>query len=126
MPLAKARLVGMLATAKPDEARAFYRDVLGLALRHEDRFALSFDANGVTLRIAKVEALAPHPFTALGWNVADVRATAAALAAKGVAFERFAGMEQDELGVWTPPGAAAGVAWFKDPDGNLLSVSASS
>lgn len=126
MALAGARLVGMLATAKPEAARAFYQDVLGLRLQSDDQFALVFNANGVTLRIAKVEALAPHPFTSLGWSVADVRGAVGALRDKGVVFERFPGMEQDELGIWIPPGAREGVAWFRDPDGNLLSLSCSS
>ncbi len=73
------------------------------------------------LRIAKVEELAPARHTVLGWRVADIRAAAAALAARGVVFERYDGMAQDDLGVWNAPGGAK-VAWFKDPDGNTLSL----
>lgn len=120
-----ARITAMLPTTQPDAARAFFRDVMGLSLVSEDQFAVVFYCHGVTLRVQKVETLTPQPFSVLGFAVEDVRASAAALAGKGVRFERFEGMAQDELGVWTPPGAApgGGVAWFKDPDGNLLSIS---
>lgn len=113
----------MLAITDPEAAKRFYGDLLGLRLVEEDQFALTYDGVGVQLRLSKVSALTPQPFTALGWRVPDVRAAARDLAAKGVAFERFEGMDQDELGVWIPPGGAGGVCWFKDPDGNLLSLS---
>lgn len=113
----------MLAITDPEAAKRFYGDLLGLHLVDEDPFALTYDGANVPLRLSKVSALTPQPFTALGWRVPDVRAAARDLAARGVRFERFAGMDQDELGVWTPPGGAGGVCWFKDPDGNLLSLS---
>jgi catechol 2,3-dioxygenase-like lactoylglutathione lyase family enzyme len=112
-----------VSTTDPARAKAFYGDVLGLALRHEDGYALVFDGGGATLRISVVQELAPQPFTVLGWEVDDVRAAVRELTVRGVVFERFPGMEQDDLGVWLPPGGSQGVAWFKDPDGNLLSVS---
>jgi catechol 2,3-dioxygenase-like lactoylglutathione lyase family enzyme len=124
MNLAKSgTLMAFVATARPDAARAFYADVLGLELRSDDQFALVFDANGTTLRVAKVQQLAPAPFTVLGWVVDDIAAAIDALAGSGVRFERFAGMAQDERGIWTVEGGK--VAWFKDPDGNLLSLSQS-
>jgi catechol 2,3-dioxygenase-like lactoylglutathione lyase family enzyme len=123
MTLASNNIVAMLATADAGRSRAFYEGTLGLRLVEEDGFALVFDANGTTLRVAKVREVAAPPYTSLGWSVPDVRGTARALAAKGVTFERYEGMGQDELGVWTPPGSSAGVCWFKDPDGNLLSLS---
>lgn len=113
-------LVAFAATADADAARAFYRDVLGLTLVHEDLFALVFDANGVPLRLAKVKALTPVSHTVLGWEVGDIAAATTALRGKGVAFERFPHMEQDAAGVWRAPGRAA-IVWFRDPDGNLLS-----
>lgn len=116
-------ITAMLATTDPEAARRFYSEVLGLTLTSEDQFALVYDAGGTPLRLQKVAACTPHPFSALGWRAPDVRAAARALAAKGVRFERFEGMEQDELGVWTPPGATRGVCWFKDPEGHLLSLS---
>jgi catechol 2,3-dioxygenase-like lactoylglutathione lyase family enzyme len=103
-------------------ARAFYVGVLGLGIVAEDDFALTVSAAGTHIRIAKVEALAPAPFTILGWQVRDVRAAAVDLAARGVVFTRYPGFTQDELGVWTAPDGAR-VAWFKDPDGNTLSIS---
>jgi predicted enzyme related to lactoylglutathione lyase len=90
----------------------------------DDDFALVFDVHGTPLRITKVESLSPGPFTVLGWEVADISMTAARLCKRGVAFERFEGMSQDEHGIWLAPGGAR-VAWFKDPDGNLLSITES-
>lgn len=115
------KLVAFAATADAEAARAFYRDVLGLQLVHEDPSGLVFNAGGVPLRLARVEALTPAPHTVLGWEVADIAAATAKLRGKGVACERFPGMEQDARGVWRAPGGAA-VAWFRDPDGNLLSL----
>jgi catechol 2,3-dioxygenase-like lactoylglutathione lyase family enzyme len=120
--LGTASLVAFLATTDAGRARAFYEDVLGLRFVADDGFALLFDANGVTLRIARVEALTPHPFTSLGWQVDDIAAVMQALRAKGVSFEHYSLPGQDETGAWTPPGTSAKVAWFKDPDGNLLSL----
>ena len=120
--LGGGKITAMLATTRPDAARQFYIEVLGLRLVSEDAFAVVCDWAGTALRLQKVQAHTPHPFTALGWSVPDIQAAAKDLAARGVVFERFAGMEQDEAGVWTPPGASGGVCWFKDPDGNLLSL----
>lgn len=119
--LGTAAVVPFVATTKPDQARAFYERTLGLRLVADDPFALVFDANGVTLRVAKVQSFAPAAHTVLGWQVDDIAASAAALAGKGVVFERFPGLPQDATGVWTAPGGAR-VAWFKDPDGNVLSL----
>jgi catechol 2,3-dioxygenase-like lactoylglutathione lyase family enzyme len=115
-------LVAFVATARPAEARAFYAGVLGLRLLREDQFALEFVGGGTSLRVAKVEKLEPAGYTVLGWVVPDIQAAVKDLAARGVSFERFpAFMQQDEQGVWSAPGGAQ-VAWFKDPDGNTLSV----
>ena len=111
-----------VATSNFDKARSFYEGVLGLKFVAKDGFALVMEANGTTIRIAKVGKVTPAQFTVLGWNVQDIQETASALKKKGVKFERFAGMEQDALGIWSAPGGAR-VAWFKDPDGNILSVS---
>ncbi|OAI40325.1 glyoxalase [bacterium SCGC AG-212-C10] len=120
--LADAKLVAFLATTNAERTRAFFQDTLGLRLESDDDFALVFDANGTSLRIAKVQEVSLAPYTVLGWHVADVRATVVALTAKGVVFERFEGMGQDADGIWSP-GGGQGVAWFKDPEGQLLSVS---
>lgn len=121
--LKDARLVAMLPTADPDAAKAFFKDVMGFALRHEDSFALVFDGGGARLRVQKVETFTPHPFTVIGWTVPDIRAAIRDLKSRGVTFERYPNMGQDEDGVWTPPGSKAGVCWFKGPEGHLFSLS---
>src|SRR5262249_53593731 len=119
--LGSQTIVAFVATADPQRAKSFYRDTLGLHLVAEDKFALVFDARGTMLRVTTVEGFTPAPHTVLGWDVLDVAAVAKDLATSGVKLERFPGMQQDELGVWTSPSGAR-VAWFKDPDGNTLSL----
>jgi hypothetical protein len=99
----------------------FYQDVLGLKLLSEDKYALEFEANGQLLRVITVPELKPHAFTALGWNVKNIEATIHALNNKGVFCEKYDFIPQDDLGVWTSPSGAK-VAWFKDADGNILSL----
>jgi len=120
--LSNAALVAFVATTDAARARSFYEDVLGLRFIADDGFALLFDANGTTLRIARVEALTPHPFTSLGWHVDDMATVMQTLGAKGVRFENYGLPGQDDTAAWTPPGTSTKVAWFKDPDGNLLSL----
>ena len=126
-PLAKKASLGqfdvMAFAATIDAARAveFYRDTLGLSLIGEDGFAAAFDAHGIMLRVTSVpKPLTPQPFTVLGWKVPDISAAVKGLAAAGVKFERYMD-SQDDLNIWTAPGGAK-VAWFKDPDGNILSI----
>ena len=119
--LNRADIIAFVATTKSERARAFYEGVLGLSLLADEPFALVFDAHGVTLRVAKVQALDPAPHTVLGWSVADIRGTIEGLIKKGVVFERYDGLPQDQMGVWTSPSGAR-VVWFKDPDGNVLSL----
>lgn len=130
--LGTSKIVAFAAVRDRDAARKFYRDTLGLRLLGEDQFALVFDANGTTLRISPVPTWTPPQFTVLGWEVTDIVAAVNDLRNAGVQFERFPWMkDQDELGIWTSPSgpdvaavhAGAKVAWFKDPDGNVLSVS---
>lgn len=121
-PLAHAKTATFLAVTDRARAKAFYGDTLGFALRHEDQYALVFDSNGTTLRISPVKSFTPQFFTVLGWEVADIKATVTALAARGIEFVRVPGVPQDGQGIWSPaPGIF--VAWFKDPDGNMLGVS---
>lgn len=119
--LTTAPVIAFVACSNAAGALAFYRDTLGLTLIADEPFALVFDAAGTPLRIQKVQAVVAVPYTALGWRVPDMAAAVAGLAARGVRFERFEGMPQDASGVMTFPGGAQ-VAWFKDPDGNLLSL----
>jgi len=117
-----SRLVCFVATADADRARAFYEGRLGLTLLEDGGYALVFDAHGTQLRVQRVEAVAPHPYTAIGWEVDDLAATVRALAAGGVAMARFPGLPLDADGIWDTPDGSR-VAWFLDPDGNTLSLS---
>jgi catechol 2,3-dioxygenase-like lactoylglutathione lyase family enzyme len=119
--LASAPLIAMVSTVDATRARAFYEATLGLPLVADDSFALVFDCGGTMLRVTKVQELTPQPFSVLGWEVADIAAEVIRLSGAGVAFERYEGMDQDASGVWRSPGGAQ-IAWFKDPDGNLLSL----
>ena len=119
--LGDAEITAFVATTDGERAKRFYCEILGLRLVADEEFALVLDANGTMLRVQKVEKLTPHPFTTLGWNVPDIAATIDALAQSGVTFERYGFMEQDDRGIWTAPGGAK-IAWFKDPDGNTLSI----
>jgi catechol 2,3-dioxygenase-like lactoylglutathione lyase family enzyme len=120
--LSSERLVAFVSTTNADRARAFFRDTLGLRLVSEDGFALVFDSGGAPLRISLAQEVIPAKYTVLGWDVKDIRATVTALKKAGVIFEIFGFFKQDELGIWTAPNGDQ-VAWFKDPDGNVLSVS---
>jgi catechol 2,3-dioxygenase-like lactoylglutathione lyase family enzyme len=119
--LGSINIVAFVPTKDAEKAKAFYVGVLGLRFVKDDGFALVLDANGIIIRVAKAE-FTPAPFTILGWQVADIEKLVAGLQAKGVRFERFGFFEQDALGIWTAPSGDK-VAWFKDPDGNVLSVS---
>ena len=119
--LGSTPIIAFVAATQRDRTRAFYADVLGLTLKDDDQFALTFDAGGTMLRVAFVEQLQPQGFTILGWIVADIAATARDLAARGVDFKRYEWMDQDALGIWRSPSGAQ-VAWFPDPDGNTLSL----
>jgi len=119
--LAPAKIIAFVSTQMPAEAKVFYRDALGLRLLSEDAFALVFDAGGVMLRVSIVPQLSVAPYTVLGWQVEDIVTSAIALGNAGVKCERYPGMDQDSLGIWNAPGGAK-VAWFKDPDGNTLSL----
>jgi len=113
--------IAFVATKNADVARKFYAQTLGLRFIADEQFALVFDLNGVMLRIFKVQDLQPARHTVLGWRVADIVAKVKELNDRGVTFERFEGMSQDALGIWTSP-TGAKVAWFRDPDGNALSL----
>jgi catechol 2,3-dioxygenase-like lactoylglutathione lyase family enzyme len=120
--LGTMQLMAFVPTRDFRKSRAFYEGKLGLTFVGQDGFAMMMDANGTPVRVAKVPEYTPFPFTMLGWQVPDIGATVSALKKKGVACEVFGFFEQDPLGIWTAP-TGDKVAWFKDPDGNLLSVS---
>lgn len=119
--LSEQQLVAFVATADPARARAFYEGVLGLTLVEDAPFALVFDANGTRLRVAKVGQVTPATYTVLGWTVPDIVAQVTELGARGVSFERYSGIAQDARGIWSTDDGDR-VAWFRDPDGNVLSL----
>ncbi len=119
--LVNSDLVAFVATADASKAQAFYQDVLRLPLVEDSPFAIVFDANGIILRVMKVQAVTLAPYTALGWRVADIATEMRELGSRGVTFERYPGLPQNDSGVWTSPDGAR-IAWFKDPDGNTLSL----
>jgi catechol 2,3-dioxygenase-like lactoylglutathione lyase family enzyme len=120
--LGSHKLVAFIPTRNRDAAKTFYKDVLGLRLVSEDQFAMVFDANGTMLRVTPVPEYKPHPFTILGWQTNDIDKSVTELDRKGVRCEHFKLPGQDDRGIWSAQGGAR-IAWFKDPDGNLLSVS---
>jgi catechol 2,3-dioxygenase-like lactoylglutathione lyase family enzyme len=114
-------IVAFVPTRDFEKAKAFYEGVLGLRFVNDDGFALVFDANGVMVRVAKVPEFKPAHFTILGWQVSRIEKVVQDLKKKGH-FEIFGFFKQDEQGIWIAP-TGDKVAWFKDPDGNTLSVS---
>ncbi len=120
--LGSTNIIAFVPIKNSAKARAFYEGVLGLRFVKDDGFALVLEANGIMVRAAKMKEFTPAQFTILGWQVSDIETVVRALATKGVHFEIFGFFKQDELGIWTAP-TGDKVAWFKDPDGNMLSVS---
>jgi catechol 2,3-dioxygenase-like lactoylglutathione lyase family enzyme len=114
-------IVAFVATTDRKRSKAFYARTLGLRLVSEDGFALAFDAGGTILRVAIVKSLRPAGYTVLGWIVPDIAKAVRGLVKRGVMFQRYEGMLQDDLGIWSSPSGAR-VAWFSDPDGNTLSL----
>jgi catechol 2,3-dioxygenase-like lactoylglutathione lyase family enzyme len=119
-----AKIIAFGATRDSAKSRAFYEGLLGLRFVDEDAYACIYDAHGIELRIQKVRTLTPQPHTLLGWTVASIDEVIKSLVGKGVAFERYPFLNQDPQGVWTAPSGAQ-IAWMKDPDGNLLSLTQS-
>jgi catechol 2,3-dioxygenase-like lactoylglutathione lyase family enzyme len=119
--MTQSKIICFVATRQAEAARRFYETTLGLKFVSEDPFAIVFDVEGTMLRVQKVREMNLAKYTALGWEVADIAARIQELTKNGVQFERFPGVPQDELGAWTTPSGAK-VAWFKDPDGNILSL----
>ncbi len=119
--LESSEVVAFVAAADLARARVFYEGTLGLPVVEQNDFACVFDANGTMLRVTAVPGVSPAGYTVLGWRVTDIEATVRGLTARGVAFQRYGGMDQDEHGIWTAPGGEK-VAWFTDPDGNTLSL----
>jgi catechol 2,3-dioxygenase-like lactoylglutathione lyase family enzyme len=119
--LGNRKIMAFVPTKNPRRSRAFYEGVLGLRFVSDDAFALVLDANGIMVRITKVSEMNPAPFTVLGWEVPHITDTVSGLMERGVKFEMYGITGQDDRGIWTAPSGAR-VAWFKDPDGNVLSL----
>lgn len=119
--LDKANIIAFAATVDSERAGAFYEGVLGLHRVADETYALVFDVNGVQLRIQKVASLEPHHHTQLGWSVPSINAAVQDLTGRGAVFERYPQLDQDAQGIWTSPSGAK-LAWLKDPDGNVLSL----
>ena len=119
--LGTCQLIAFVTVTDATRARRFYGETLGLALVDESPFALQFDCAGTMLRVALASHVEAAPYTVLGWRVDDIAATLQALAGRGIPAEIFDGLGQSADGVWQAPGGAS-IAWFKDPDGNLLSI----
>ena len=123
MDLKTAKPTVFLATSDAEAARAFFEGQLGLTLEADDPYALVYQLAGTELRLSKVPNHTPLPFTVLDWQVPSITKSHATLADAGVEFTIFDGMGQDENGIWTSPDGGARILWFKDPDGNVLSIS---
>jgi catechol 2,3-dioxygenase-like lactoylglutathione lyase family enzyme len=120
--LASSKVIGFVPTKDAQKARSFYESKLGFRFVSDDSFALVLRAGETMIRIAKAQDFTPAPYTVLGWEVLDIEAVVRWLQERGVAFEKYPFVQDQELGIWTAPGGNK-VAWFKDPDGNVLSVS---
>jgi len=119
--LSDPKITAFIPTIQIGQARRFYKDVLGLELVSQDDYAIEFQGSGAILRITFVNEFKPHPFAVLGFKIDDINSQVKSLSEKGVAFEKYDSLEMNHLGIWIAPSKAK-VAWFKDPDGNLLSL----
>ncbi len=114
--------IAFTLTTDPARAKSFYTNVLGLEFVNQDDFAIVFNAHGTMLRVSMAPTHTPAEHPVLGWQVPDIAATVTSLGQAGVTFERYPFLPQDDLGIWTSPDGSAKVAFFKDPDGNVLSL----
>lgn len=121
MVLANATVEAFVSTTDADRARKFYEGTLGLPLVEDNGFALLFAGANARVRVTRAPEVVAAGYTVLGWVVQDIEATVDDLGPRGVAFEDYAGIDQDERLIWSAPGGAR-IAWFKDPDGNTLSI----
>ncbi|AUC98056.1 glyoxalase [Bradyrhizobium sp. SK17] len=119
--LGDCSLIALLATTDGARTRAFYENVLGLRFVSEDDFAIVYDVQRTELRVQKVHELTPQPHTALGWSVPDIEAAVRGITNRGGTFERYPQLAQDSDGIWQSPSGAR-IAWLRDPDGNVLSL----
>jgi catechol 2,3-dioxygenase-like lactoylglutathione lyase family enzyme len=119
--LADAAPVAFLAARDLERAAGFYGGVLGLEELGDNGFSKLFRVGPSKLRVTKVDRPEIPPYTVFSFDVDDLAGIVDALVAQGVELKRFEGMDQDERGIWTAPSGTR-IAWFADPDGNVLSV----
>jgi catechol 2,3-dioxygenase-like lactoylglutathione lyase family enzyme len=120
--ISAGRMIGFVPTTDSKRARAFYEGKLGFEFVSDDQFALVMRAGANMIRVAKAGKFTPAPFTVLGWEVSQIEEEVRALVERGVVFEKYPFVEDQKTGIWVAPGGDK-VAWFKDPDGNVLSLS---
>jgi len=120
-PLGSGKMCGFAATAEPLRSRQFYEEHLGFRVISDDAMAIVLEANGQMVRVQKLKKHVPQPFTVLGWNVSDIEATVRTLGSRGVPCEHYGFPFQNAQGIAAFPDGTR-VAWFKDPDGNVLSI----
>ncbi len=118
--LSNSQVVGFIPITDSARARAFYEGILKLQFESENEYSVVVRGNGTEIRLFKLDEFTPSEHTVLGWETEDIAAAVRALKAAGVKMERYDFIEHDELGIWRSDGSA--IAWFKDPDGNVLSV----
>lgn len=114
-------ITAFLPITRVKQAKDFYMNILGLNIISEDSYALQFEGNGTFLRLTIVPKLTPQPFTVLGFQIKEIESQVNFLTSKGIKFERYESLDQTDMGIWTSPSQAK-IAWFKDPDGNLISL----
>jgi predicted enzyme related to lactoylglutathione lyase len=115
--------VAFLYVRDRERALNFYRGTLGLALQSSDDFGDFIDLGGGLLRMTVMPDYAANPHPVLGWNVDDIGAAVKSLRDRGIVFNIHEGMGQDALGIWTSPDGRSKVAFFSDPEGNVLTLS---
>ena len=120
--LSSSKMMGFLLTRDYEAARKFYEGQLGFRFVSQDQFALVVQAGESRIRIVKMPDMTPLRSTVLGWEVQGIEGVVDWLRGRGVAFEKYPFVQDQERGIWSAPGGDK-VAWFKDPDGNVLSVS---
>jgi len=121
--LTDKKVKSFVIASDPSAAKKFYGENLGFKLLSEDSYGLEFEMHNALLRISitQGEYAVPQRHTVLGWCVPEIYEAVKFLRTKGVVFERYDFLQQDENDVWQAPGGTK-VAWFKDPNGNVLSI----
>lgn len=121
--LATDHPMAFIPTIDAEKARKFYVETIGLHFVSEDTFALVVRSGNIDVRIVRMGSFSPAPYTIFGWKVPDIHAAVSDLSQLGICFEQYPFLQQNSSGIWAAPDGAGQVAWFKDPDGNILSIS---